>query len=91
MLAVIGYAGSLVFYNSYLPEIAAPEDRDKVSARGFMMGYIGSVILQVVGFGLVLYFMSKGDKTSGPLITFLLVGIWWMGFAQITFKWLPKG
>jgi len=91
MLAVIGYAGSLVFYNSYLPEIAAPEDRDKVSARGFMMGYIGSVILQVVGFGLVLYFMSKGDKTSGPLITFLLVGVWWMGFAQITFKWLPKG
>ena len=91
MLAVIGYAGSLVFYNSYLPEIAVPEDRDKVSARGFMMGYIGSVILQIIGFGLVVYYMGKGDKTSGPLITFLLVGIWWMGFAQITFRWLPKG
>ncbi len=91
MGAVIGYAGSLVFYNSYLPEIAAMEDRDKVSARGFMMGYIGSVILQMVGFGLVLYFQSKGDKTSGPLITFLLVGIWWVGFAQITFAFLPKG
>ena len=89
--AIIGYAGSLVFYNSYLPEIAALEDRDKVSARGFMMGYIGSVILQMVGFGLVLYFQSKGDKTSGPLITFLLVGIWWIGFAQITFAFLPKG
>jgi len=87
---VIGYSGSLVFYNSYLPEIAAPEDQDKVSARGFMMGYIGSVLLQMIGFGLVLYFMSKGDKTSGPLITFLLVGIWWMGFAQITFANLPK-
>ncbi len=91
MGAVIGYAGSLVFYNSYLPEIAAMEDRDKVSARGFMMGYIGSVILQMVGFGLVLYFQSKGDKTSGPLITFLLVGIWWIGFAQITFAYLPDG
>jgi len=91
MGAVIGYAGSLVFYNSYLPEIAALEDRDKVSARGFMMGYIGSVILQMIGFGLVLYFQSKGDKTSGPLITFLLVGIWWIGFAQITFAYLPKG
>ncbi len=89
--AVIGYAGSLVFYNSYLPEIAAMEDRDKVSARGFMMGYIGSVILQLIGFGLVLYFQAKGDKTSGPLITFLLVGIWWIGFAQITFTYLPKG
>ncbi|MEK6780133.1 MAG: MFS transporter [Bacteroidota bacterium] len=89
--AVIGYAGSLVFYNSYLPEIAALEDRDKVSARGFMMGYIGSVILQMIGFGLVLYFQANGDKTSGPLITFFLVGIWWIGFAQITFAYLPKG
>ncbi len=89
--AVVGYAGSLVFYNSYLPEIAALEDRDKVSARGFMMGYIGSVILQLIGFGLVLYFQSKGDNTSGPLITFLLVGIWWIGFAQITFAYLPNG
>jgi MFS transporter, UMF1 family len=91
VLAAIGYIGSLVFYNSYLPEIASPENRDKVSALGFSMGYVGSVILQVVGFGLVLYFGSKGDQTSGPLYTFLLVGIWWIGFAQITFAYLPKG
>jgi UMF1 family MFS transporter len=91
IMAVIGYSGSLVFYNSYLPEIAALEDRDKVSARGFMMGYIGSVILQMIGFGLVLYFQGKGDHTSGPLITFFLVGIWWIGFAQITFAYLPNG
>jgi len=89
--AVIGYVGSLVFYNSYLPEIAAPEERDNVSARGFSMGYIGSVICQLIGFGLVLYFSGKGDKTSGPLFTFLLVGIWWIGFAQITFASLPSG
>lgn len=91
ILAVVGYSGSLVFYNSYLPEIAAMEDRDKVSARGFMMGYIGSVILQLIGFGLVLYFQANGNKTLGPLITFLLVGIWWIGFAQIPFAYLPKG
>jgi MFS transporter, UMF1 family len=91
IFAVVGYSGSLVFYNSYLPEIAAYEDRDKVSARGFMMGYIGSVILQLIGFGLVLYFQARGDNTSGPLLTFLLVGIWWIGFAQIPFAWLPKG
>lgn len=89
MLAAIGYIGSLVFYNSYLPEIAAPEDRDRISARGYAMGYIGSVIMQMVGFGLVLYFSGKGDDTSGPLYTFLLVGIWWIGFAQITFRNLP--
>ena len=91
VFAVIGYSGSLVFYNSYLPEIAAMEDRDKVSARGFMMGYIGSVILQLIGFGLVLYFQKQGNNTLGPLITFLLVGIWWIGFAQIPFAYLPDG
>jgi len=91
IFAVIGWVGSLVFYNSYLPEIAAPEDRDKVSARGFAMGYIGSVILQIIGFGLVIYFTGKGNNTSGPLYTFLLVGIWWIGFAQITFAKLPPG
>lgn len=88
-LAAIGYIGSLVFYNSYLPEIAAIEDRDRVSARGYAMGYIGSVILQLIGFGLVLYFAGKGDLTSGPRFTFLLVGLWWIGFAQITFSVLP--
>lgn len=87
--AAIGYIGSLVFYNSYLPEIATVEERDQVSARGFSMGYLGSVICQLVGFGLVVYFSSKGDNSSGPLYTFLLVGVWWVGFAQITFANLP--
>lgn len=88
--ATIGYVGSLVFYNSYLPEIANRADRDWISARGFSMGYAGSVLLQLVGFGLVLYFSAKGDQTSGPRYTFLLVGLWWMGFAQITFAYLPN-
>jgi len=91
MLATIGYVGSLVFYNSYLPEIAEPTDRDWISARGFSMGYAGSVILQLIGFGLVLYFSGLGDQTSGPRYTFLLVGLWWIGFAQITFAHLPDG
>lgn len=89
VLAVVGYVGSLVFYNSYLPEIASVQNQDKVSARGFAFGYVGAVILQLTGFGLVIYFTSNGDKTSGPLVTFLLVGIWWMGFAQFTFFGLP--
>lgn len=88
--ATIGYCGSLVFYNSYLPEIASVENQDRVSARGFSMGYIGSVILQLVGFGLVLYFRGRGDNASGPVFTFLLAGVWWIGFAQITFSGLPK-
>ncbi|MEP7280095.1 MAG: MFS transporter [Bacteroidota bacterium] len=86
MFAGIGFYGSQVFYNSYLPEIAEEKDMDRVSAKGYSFGYIGSVLMQLIGFGLVL--LMPG--TPLPLkITFLLVGIWWVGFAQITFKVLP--
>ncbi len=88
MMAAMGYVGSLVFYNAFLPEIAAPEDRDRVSAKGFSYGYIGSVILQIIGFILVLTITS--NPFLAPRITFLLVGIWWAAFAQITFSVLPE-
>jgi UMF1 family MFS transporter len=87
ILASMGFVGSLVFYNAYLPEIAAPEDQDAVSAKGFSYGYIGSVILQVIGFGLVVAFHQNPIALR---LTFLLVGLWWAGFAQITFAVLPK-
>jgi len=92
ILAAVGYCGSFVFYNSYLPEIAAEEDRDKVSAKGFAYGYIGSVLLQIVCFLFVLkpeWFGIKDDSFPARL-SFLLVGLWWVGFAQITFATLPK-
>lgn len=89
ILASMGYVGSLVFYNAYLPEIAAPEDQDSVSAKGYAYGYIGSVILQVIGFAVVLLTQEK-DPFIGPRVTFLLVGLWWAGFAQMTFAVLPK-
>jgi len=86
ILAAIGYCGSLVFYNSYLPEIAAEADRDRISARGYSFGYIGSVLLQIIGFVLVLVLPSAGLASR---LTFLLTGLWWLGFAQITFRVLP--
>lgn len=86
MFAGIGFYGSQVFYNSYLPEIAAEADQDKVSARGFSFGYIGSVIMQLIGFGLV---MAMPDSQLPLKITFLMVGVWWVAFAQITFARLP--
>jgi UMF1 family MFS transporter len=89
VLAAMGYVGSLVFYNAYLPEIAAPEDRDRVSARGYSFGYIGSVLMQIIGFVLVVT-MSKDDPFLAPRITFLLVGLWWFGFAHISFALLPN-
>ncbi|MFV0607437.1 MAG: MFS transporter [Niabella sp.] len=87
MLAAMGYAGSLVFYNAYLPEIAAPADRDRISARGYSFGYIGSVLMQIVGFVLLMVMSDQGLATR---ITFLIVGIWWFSFAQITFATLPS-
>ena len=91
IIASIGFCGSIVFYNSYLPEIAHKDDHDKISARGFAMGYIGSVLLMLV----CLAFIMMNDKLNwgyGALptrLSFLAVGIWWAGFAQITFKHLP--
>lgn len=93
MVAAFSFYSSLVFYNSYLPEIAAEKDRDMVSAKGFTYGYIGSVLMQMIGFALVFFWNdipflhSVGEAVRW---TFLLVGIWWFGFAQITFKRLPK-
>jgi UMF1 family MFS transporter len=92
IIACIGFWSSLVFYNSYLPEIAAPEDRDRVSAKGFMMGYIGSVLLQLICFVFVLkpelFGITVGKASQ---ISFLLVGIWWIGFGWLAIARLPDG
>lgn len=92
IVACVGFWSSLVFYNSYLPEIAAPEDQDRVSAKGFAMGYIGSVILQIICFVFVLkpdlFGITIGKASQ---ISFLLVGIWWWGFGQFSLARLPKG
>lgn len=91
-LAAIGYSGGFVFYNSYLPEIATLDMQDKVSAKGFTYGYLGSVILQVICLVFVLFPETFGmSGSSAAQLSFLLVGLWWIGFAQIPFKGLPKG
>jgi UMF1 family MFS transporter len=91
-LAAIGYSGGFVFYNSYLPEIATIDMQDKVSAKGFTYGYIGSVILQIVCLVFVLSPKTFGlTSGSAAQLSFLLVGVWWIGFAYIPFIILPKG
>ena len=92
ILASVGFWGSIVFYNAYLPEVAFPEQQDKVSAKGFIYGYTGSIILLVFSLVMVMNPEMFGlpDKGTASRITFLIVGIWWVGFAQFTYGKLPK-
>lgn len=87
---LIGFWGSLVFYNSYLPDIAYKNQQDRLSAKGFSLGYVGSVILLLI----CLYFiMTVPDesKLQAMRLSFLLTGLWWILFSQYTFYYLPKG
>ncbi len=93
IIACVGYWSSLVFYNSFLPEIAAPEDQDRVSAKGFSMGYIGSVILQVICFVFVFNPGILGGDENSTIqykFSFFLTGLWWWGFGQFSLRRLPK-
>ncbi|RYY99605.1 MAG: MFS transporter [Chitinophagaceae bacterium] len=93
VIACVGYWSSLVFYNSYLPEIAAPADRDRVSARGFSYGYVGSVLLQAICFVFVFFPGLLGGNEDSYIqyqASFLAVALWWFGFAQIPLRRLPK-
>lgn len=91
-LGTLGYAGSLVFYNSFLPVIADPSDHDRISAQGYSMGYLGGVILLVINLVFVLFPGTFGitDPKLPAKLAFLSVGLWWFGFSQITFRRLPK-
>jgi UMF1 family MFS transporter len=90
ILASMGFAGSLVFYNAFLPEVATEDKMDRVSARGFAMGYSGSVILLIVNLLLFMKYEMFGFASGGAATRFgfILVGAWWLGFSQIAFFYL---
>jgi UMF1 family MFS transporter len=92
VLASVGFSGSIVFYNSYLPEIAKEEEFDMLSAKGFAFGYIGSVILLIFNLLMIQQPDWFGMPTGSfaPRFSFLVTGIWWIGFAQIPFRALPN-
>lgn len=92
-LGTFGYAGSIVFYNSFLPVIAKPEDHDRISARGYAMGYLGGVVLLLLQLAVIQKPGWFGIPAGSDLqfrLAFLTVGLWWIGFSQITFTRLPK-
>jgi UMF1 family MFS transporter len=92
VIASVGFSGSIVFYNSYLPEIAKEEEFDMLSAKGFAFGYIGSVILLIFNLLMIQQPDWFGMPTGSfaPRFSFLVTGIWWIGFAQIPFRALPN-
>ncbi len=90
--ALFSFWASLVFYNSYLPEIAFPHQQDRISAVGYSYGYVGSVLLLLINLMMVLFPSTFGfQDTIEPMkISFVMVGLWWAGFSQYTFYYLPK-
>ena len=97
-LGLVGFWGSLVFYNSYLPDIAFPEQQDSISAKGFSLGYFGSVLLLIVNLAMVMkpeLFGISGTsgeaKMKAMRYSFIMVGVWWILFSQYTYYYLPKG
>ena len=97
-LGLLGYWGSLVFYNSYLPDIAFPEQQDKISAKGYSLGYIGSVILLIINLAMIMkpkVFGITGTDGEAAMkamrYSFVMVGVWWILFSQYSYYFLPKG
>lgn len=92
VIASVGFWGSQVFYNAYLPEIVPKHQQDSVSAKGFALGYLGSSILLIAMLGFIEMHKIFGISDSGMAtrISFIIVAIWWAGFAQITFRGLPE-
>ena len=92
-LSLIGWSGSIVFYDSYLPEIATEDRFDQYSARGFSLGYLGSVLLLLFNLSMILapQFYGITQKSLPARISFFTVGLWWILFAQIPFYYLPSG
>ncbi|WP_035643436.1 MFS transporter [Flavobacterium sp. ASV13] len=91
-LGLIGYWGSLVFYNSYLPDIAFEDQQDRISAKGYSLGYIGSVILLLINLGMIMFPKTFHITAIEAMrYSFIMVGIWWILFSQYTYYYLPKG
>jgi UMF1 family MFS transporter len=91
ILATIGFAGGIVFYNAYLPLIATEDQYDRVSAKGFSYGYIGSILLLITNLTVITFHEALGftEQSLAVRLAFIMVGMWWIGFAQIPFRRLP--
>ncbi|MDH5610052.1 MAG: MFS transporter, partial [Cyclobacteriaceae bacterium] len=92
VFASVGYSASLVFYDAFLPEITTPDQTDRVSARGYSMGYLGGVVLLVINLVTIQFWDSLGFESQGfaTRLAFLTVGVWWMFFGLLSLSRLPS-
>ncbi len=96
---LVGFWVSFAINNSYLPDIAFPEQQDSISAKGYSMGYIGSVLLLLFNLAMVMNPATFGIESTATeaaelramRISFASVGVWWILFSQYTFFHLPQG
>jgi len=90
ILGNIGFAGGNIFYNAYLPDLASGIDADRLSARGYALGYIGGGLMLLVVFIMIQQHALFGlpDKATASRVGFLLTGAWWLGFSLPVFAWL---
>ncbi|MGB2305977.1 MAG: MFS transporter [Flavobacteriaceae bacterium] len=97
-LAMIGLWSSLVFYNSYLPDIAFEDQQDRASAKGYSLGYIGSVLLLIFNLSMIMkpqWYGIEGTESESAMLamkySFVSVGVWWAFFSLFSFYYLPRG
>jgi UMF1 family MFS transporter len=93
IIANLCFGASIVFYNAFLPEITTEDRRDKVSSRGYALGYLGGGLLLALNLVLVVWAQSKHDSATVSLavrISLLSAGLWWGGFSILTFTRLRE-
>jgi len=87
----VGFSGSLIFYDSLLPHVAGEEDMDRVSSRGYALGYLGGGILLAVNLAMIM-FAPEGEFRGVTWtewmsrLSFFSVGIWWLVFSIPIFR-----
>jgi MFS transporter, UMF1 family len=99
-VALIGAAGSFVFYEALLPHIARPDEIDRVSTAGYAMGYIGGGVLLALNLMWILHpdwfglpsgpKLSESEATLPVRLAFVSVAIWWLVFSVPLFRRVPE-
>jgi UMF1 family MFS transporter len=93
IIANVAFGAAVVVYNSFLPQLAGPDDRDKVSSRGWALGYLGGGVLLLLNLVAVTVLTRDGDtQRTLDLARWSIVsaGVWWAGFTLVPLFWLKE-